>query len=385
MFKIICTIARYAATLIVVSCFCSSFASAASDINGQAVLLQDKYTRYKAEVVSVQSQRVGQIPGTDTPHTYQNITVKILNKDKVGQQVQIENDYRMMVPGDTFYLDYTVRTDGEALYIVGEVYRLNAILFLAGLFLVLVVWLGGWQGVRSLLALVGSFLAIVYILFPGIIAGYNPVLISSLLAIGVLFFIMYVTHGFNRMTTAAFLGCLVTILITIVLSYLAVLYTKLSGFSSDDAVYLNFNTAGTINFQGLLLGGIIIGVMGIIDDIAITQASIVAELRGLKEKLSTQEIFGRAMKVGRDHMGAVVNSLVLAYTGVALPLLLLIYTSDVPLVELLNQEILATELVRTLVGSIGLVLAVPISTILAVLVIKKGDHAHAHGGHSHSH
>jgi uncharacterized membrane protein len=385
MFKIISTINSYIGALVATTFLVTSFALAASDTSGQAVLLQDEYTRYKAEVVSVEGQRVAQIPGTNTPHTYQNITVKILNKDKAGQQVQIENDFRMMVPGDTFYLDYTVRTDGEALYIVGEVYRLDAILVLAALFLVLVVWLGGWQGIRSLLALVGSFLAIVYILFPGIIAGYNPVLISGLLAIGVLFFIMYVTHGFNRMTTAAFLGCLVTILITIVLSYLAVLYTKLSGFSSDDAVYLNFNTAGTINFQGLLLGGIIIGVMGIIDDIAITQASIVAELRALKEKLSTQEIFTRAMKIGRDHMGAVVNSLVLAYAGVALPLLLLVYTSNVPLVELLNQEILATELVRTLVGSIGLVLAVPISTILAVLVIKKGDHAHAHGGHSHSH
>jgi uncharacterized membrane protein len=162
-----------------------------------------------------------------------------------------------------------------------------------------------------------------------------------------------------------------------------VIYAKLSGFSSDESIYLNFNTQGAIDFQGLLLGAIIIGVIGIIDDIAITQASVVAQLRSLKEKMNSREVFLRAMKVGRDHMGAVVNSLVLAYTGAALPLLLLVYSSDIPAVELLNQETIATEIVRTLVGSIGLVLAVPITTIISVILIKKGDDIYGHHGHKH--
>jgi uncharacterized membrane protein len=378
MFKIIIT-----SVFLSLCVFLGGAQSLSAQESGEAVLLQDTTVRYKAKVVSIGDQSRKLIPGTDVLHTYQTISATVLNNDKKGTAIQVENDYSLLAVGDVFYLDYTRTNDGQEIYSVGEIYRIPALIGLALFFFALVLLLGGMQGLRSLLALAGSFLAIIYILFPGILAGYNPILISGALAIGILFFIMYVTHGFNRMTTAAFLGCLVTILITIGLSYLAVLYTKLTGFSSDDAVYLNVNTEGTINFKGLLLGAIIIGVMGIIDDIAITQASVVAELRALKEKLTNKQIFVKAMNIGRAHMGAVVNSLVLAYTGTALPLLLLVYISDIPTLELINQEVIATEIVRTLVGSIGLVLAVPISTIIAVIVIKKGIAGGHHHGHSH--
>ncbi len=346
-------------------------------------LLSDVHVRYKAEVTAVGSSKQANIPGTDTLHTYQAVSAKILNKDRVGEIINIENDYTQLSAGDKFYLDYHLLEGGEESYAVAEVYRLNSIIWLSILFFALVIILGGKQGVLSLLSLGASFLAIIYILFPGIIAGYNPLLISGLLAVSILFFIMYVTHGFNRMTTAAFLGCFATISLTIVLSYLAVLSAKLSGFATDESIYLNFNTKGAIDFQGLLLGAIIIGVIGIIDDIAITQASVVAELRSITTGMSSRHIFARAMKVGRDHMGAVVNSLVLAYTGAALPLLLLVFSSDIPVIELINQEPIATEIVRTLVGSIGLVLAVPITTIISVILIKKGSSLSQGHGHAH--
>jgi uncharacterized membrane protein len=284
-------------------------------------------------------------------------------------------------------MSYFKTTDGKEIYGVKDSYRLDVIWALLGSFILLVLFLGGKQGFLSLLSLVGSFGAMFYVLFPGILAGYNPVLLSGVLAVLILFLIMYMTHGFNRMTTSAFLGCFLTIAITIGLSYVVVLYAKLSGFSDEESIYLNFNTNGSINFQGLLLGAIIIGVIGIIDDIAITQASVVAELRNLNEKLSSQDIFRKAMKIGRDHTGAVVNSLVLAYTGASLPLLLLLYTSETPVLELINMDYISTEIVRTLVGSIGLVLAVPITTFVAVKLIKdkssvKGLHTHSH---SHKH
>lgn len=374
MFKIISTI-FFAAVLLTSVANSTSYAEAESS--------QDTRTRYKAEVTYVAESKVSNIPGTDTPHTYQNITAKILNKDKQGDIINIENDYTKLEVGNLFYLDAYRLEGGTETYTVAEVYRLNTIIALGVLFMLLVIILGGKQGLLSLLSLCGSFLAIIYILFPGIIAGYNPILLAGVLSLCILFLVMYVTHGFNRMTTAAFLGCFVTISITIGLSYLAVAYAKLSGFSTDESIYLNFNTRGTIDFQGLLLGAIIIGVIGIIDDIAITQASVIAELRSLKEKISSQEIFVRAMRIGRDHMGAVVNSLVLAYTGAALPLLLLVYTSNVPIIELLNQEVIATELVRTLVGSIGLVLAVPVTTIISMFLIKNSTHIGS--GHLHKH
>lgn len=350
----------------------------------ESEITKDTELIYKARVQQAGESRRQNIPGTDTLHTYQNITFVVLNKDKAGQTVSIGNDYSMLSVGDVFFVKYLKTYEGEEVWTVSDPYRLPILLYSFLLFVFLVIILGGKQGIFSLLSLLGSFAGLFYILFPGILAGYNPILLSGALAIAVLFLVMYVTHGFNRMTTSAFIGCVITISITILLSYFVVIYAKLTGFTDEEAVYLNFNTRGSIDFQGLLLGAIIIGVIGIIDDIAITQASVVSELRKLGNNLTNKDIFSRAMKIGKDHTGAVVNSLVLAYTGASLPLLLLIYTSDVPLLELLNSEVIATEIARTIIGSIGLVLAVPITTFFAVTLIKKGNNSPTHI-HPHSH
>jgi len=266
--------------------------------------------------------------------------------------------------------------------------RLPVLLGLFALFAAVILAFGGMQGVRSILSLAGSFFVILYILLPGILKGAPPVLMSVVVAGFVLVLALYSTHGWRRTTHAAFLGTIATVSLTGILATLAVRVAELTGFSSDEAVYLNTQLGGMLDARGLLLGGIIIGILGILDDIAITQSSVVAELKSAANRLSNAEIYARALRVGKEHVGALVNTLALAYTGSALPLLLLFVSDKTPALVALNGELVATEIVRTIVGSLGLVMAVPITTALAVIMVKPGDegHEHVHGQpQKHSH
>ena len=176
---------------------------------------------------------------------------------------------------------------------------------------------------------------------------------------------------------------MIAVFITSIFAIFSVQLTDLSGFAADEAVYLNFNTQGSLDFTALLIGAIIIGVLGVLDDIAVTQAAVVTELFNSNKEMSRKEVYKRAIRIGREHVGALVNTLVLAYTGAALPLLLYFYTSPLGITEAINSELFATEIVRTIVGSIGLILAVPIVTLLAVFYLKdykpKHPHSHTHG------
>jgi uncharacterized membrane protein len=232
------------------------------------------------------------------------------------------------------------------------------------------------------------------VLLPGILAGYNPLLLASVVAGLVLFAAIFFTHGFNRESLVAYAGTMIAVGVTMLVALWAVALTSLSGFGADGSTTLNIATGGQIDFTLLLLAAIIVGVLGVLDDIAITQAAVVTELFTSNKVITRREVYGRALRVGREHVGALVNTLVLAYTGAALPLLLFYFHSASSLSLALNSELFATEIVRMIVGSIGLICTVPIVTVLAVYVLKdyipkhgsRHGHSHAHGGgHGHSH
>lgn len=349
-------------------------------------LIQDKVEIVKAKVVEVVSQEKKEVPGTDVQSIYQTIRAEILEGDKKGEVVTIENDYLVLEKGDKFFLRHSIDgMDGREMYSVRDIDRQGVILGFIILFAIVIIIFSGKQGVRSLISLAGSFFVILYVLVPSLLKGYPPVLTSIVIAAVILFLAIFLTHGFNRESTVAFAGTVMAVILTGVLAYLGVELASLSGFASDEAVYLNFNTRGMLDFAGLLLGGIMIGVLGVLDDIAITQAAVVSELYNSASHLSRKEIYMKAIRVGKEHVGALVNTLALAYTGASLPLLLLFSTSDSSMGSIINQEIFATEIIRTTVGSIGLILTVPITTLLAVYMLKgyKGKH-HGHS-HIHSH
>ncbi|MFW5853561.1 MAG: YibE/F family protein [Patescibacteria group bacterium] len=334
-----------------------------------AELHNDLQGTWKAEVVDILDEDRQKLMGVDAMVDTQDLVVRILEGKKQGELVEVVNDFFPLEIGDRFFLDYILTVDGQEFYSVAEPDRLKTLLFFVGLFALVVIAFSGWQGVRALLSLVGSFLVIFYFLLPNLLAGWSPLLLSIIVSIVILTLVIYFTHGFHLESTAALLGTVITISGTAGLAVWAVSATKLSGFAADESVFLNISTAGNLNFQGLLLGAIIIGTIGILDDIAITQAATVNELHDSAPQLTRWEVYYRALRVGREHVASLVNTLVFAYTGAVLPLLLLFTLSDSATIMIINREIFATEIIRTVVGSIGLILTVPVTTAIAVFLL----------------
>jgi uncharacterized membrane protein len=337
-------------------------------------LVFDTQTTMKAKVLRVESSEEKTVEGTEVKNLHQTLRVIMLEGSEEGEEIVVENDYLKLRQGDKFYLIHTVDGEnGREYYTVSEPYRMPVVYFFIVLFIVLVIIFGGIQGIRGLASLAGSFVLIIYLLLPGILHGYSPLLMSVSVAALIIIVGSYITHGFNKTTTSAVFGMIITVIVTGVLAYAAVHYAKLSGFASDEAVYLNLDTRGSIDFVGLLMGGILIGLLGVLYDVAIGQAISVEELHRAGPHLSRGFIYARALRIGREHIGALVNTLAIAYVGAALPLLLLFYASTAPTSHIVNREIFATEILRTMIGSIGLVIAVPITTFIAVIMLMKHE------------
>lgn len=348
-------------------------------------VLQEKEEIILARVLAVTEEVVKDVPNTETSALYQTLTLSLEEGNKIGEKVTLTDTAFNVKKGDRVYLRHVTSFDGDEYYSMYDVYRVPQLLILLSIFFLAVLVVGKKKGLLSLIALFLSFGVIFKILFPSIVTGGNVILLSTLGALLSLFIAMFLTHGFGRVTVASFLGCSLSVLVTLLLSIYAVGSTSLTGFATEESVFLNLATKGGLDFTALLVGGIIIGVIGVIDDVAITQASVVNELRSANPTLSMTDLYRKAMNVGRDHMGAVINTLILAYTGSSLPLVLLLYVSDAPFVQLINREMITTEIVRTMVGSIGLLSAVPLTTLIAVLIIKKGNTKDVHHSHGHHH
>lgn len=337
--------------------------------HAQEVVL-DETEVVKAEVVDVVNEEARTIPGTDAVGTFQTLRAQILEGTQKGDVVTVENDYLGLKEGETFYLRHTVSMyDGKDYYSVLEPYRLPTLALFGILFLVVVFVFGGVQGIRGLAALAGSLLLIFYVLLPAILAGHSPILMSVIVASLIVTLGSYITHGFTKTTSTAVLGMIVTVVITGLLAYFSVDLARLSGFSAEEAVALNFNTRGSIDFIGLLMGSILIGLLGVLYDAAIGQAVSVEELHRVAPHTPRKTIYTRALRIGREHIGALVNTLAIAYVGASLPLLLLFYTTGSDPYMLINQEIIAAEIVRTVIGSIGVILVVPITTLVATYIL----------------
>ncbi len=347
-------------------------------------LHEDLQAILQAKVIEVVSEKEIVVSGTNNNTLNQTLRIEILSGTKKGEFITIENDYIKLKEDNKFFLYYLKTINGDEIYTVGDYDRRLSLLIIVGLFIAVVIIFGGWQGARSLLSLLGSFLVILYILIPGLLHGLNPIILSAVVAGVILFSAIFFTHGFNKESIVAFSGTMIAVGLTITLAMISVAIANLTGFYSEDSVYLNIKTSGTLDFTGLLLGAIIIGVLGVLDDIAVTQAAVVTELYHSNNKLKPKEVYKKALRIGREHVGALVNTLVLAYTGAALPLLLLFSGASENLSMLINREIFATEIVRTVIGSIGLILTVPIVTALAVYFLKDYRPKHHHP-HHHAH
>lgn len=223
-------------------------------------IVPDTVTTMKARVLEILSQEQRAIPGTDVETTYQSIRVEVLDGVQKGEEILVDNDYLEMEVGDVFYLTRTVNTlDGTDYYVVSDPDRLPALGILFALFVLVIVAFGGKQGIRGLLSLVASLFFIVFMLLPGIMNGYPPIVVAVGVSSLIIIIGSYVTHGFTRTTSTAVLGMVVTVTLTGLLAYFAIPFASLSGFTSEETVYLNMNARGAIDLAGLLIGGILIG------------------------------------------------------------------------------------------------------------------------------
>lgn len=325
------------------------------------------------KVTAVVSESESVLPGTEMQVTEQTLTA-VLDS---GDTVDVYNDRIPLTVGDRFYANKNDISDSPA-YIVHDIDRTDALVLLVLLFAAVTAFVGRSIGVRALVSLAVSLVLILYVLVPLLVSGYEPVFVSAVGAAAILAGAMGVTHGVGKDTIAAFLAAMIAVLAALILGEVFVYVAHLTGFSDDVANVLNLSTGNTLNMKGLLLGGLIIGVLGIVDDLAVTQVATVSELRTTNTSLTEAELYSHAMHVGREHLGAVVNTLVLAYAGAALPLLLLFTLSDMPAGLLVNSEVVAVEIVRAAVGGIALTLVIPVATYLGILLKPTVRHTHHH-------
>lgn len=318
-----------------------------------------------------------QITVMDKKQFYQKLELTVTNGSLLHKKIIVENGITPLVNEQKYRLDDRVMVsmikhmDGETVFYISDYIRRYAILSLFFIFVVLTLIVAKWRGFMSLLGMALTFFIIFNFVLPQISAGASPVVIAVLGSFIIIPVSFFLSHGMNKKTIVAICGTVIALIITGILSHIYVQAAYLTGFSSEEAGFLQVAKAGSINMKGLLLAGIIIGVLGVLDDITVSQSSIVYQLKESNNKMTRGELFTRAMSVGQDHISSMINTLILVYTGASLPLLLLFINNPHPISEVLNYEIIADEIVRTLVGSIGLVLSVPITTYIAALVVSK--------------
>jgi uncharacterized membrane protein len=272
--------------------------------------------------------------------------------------------------GDHVVLAYTGGNPSDAgSYQIQDFQRGTSMLWLVALFAAAVLLLGRWRGLASLVALGFSFLVLVVYLFPAILTGESPVIVGVLAASVIMFGVLYLTHGVSAQTSSAVLGTVLSLALISVLGTAFSAATRLTGLDDDTAKLIGVLGHG-IDARGLLLAGMVIGALGVLDDVTVTQTSSVWELRRANPELGVRALYTAALRIGRDHISSAVNTLVLAYTGAALPVLLIFSLSGQSFGTLVTAQDVAQEVVRTLVGSIGLVAAVPITTAIAALVAR---------------
>lgn len=272
--------------------------------------------------------------------------------------------------GDRIILGRTADPTGVNYYF-SDYQRRTPLLALGLLFALAVIGLARWRGLAALLGLAISLFVLVRFALPAILAGENALAVAIVTAAVIAVLIVYLAHGVTARTTTALLGTLVSLALTAVLAVIFVRAAHLTGLSSEESTYLRGILGTRVNLRGLLLGGIVIGTLGVLNDVTVTQASAVWEIYLANPSVDARRLYASAMRIGRDHIASTVDTLVLAYAGAALPLLVIFTIAGRRLGDVLTGEIVAEELVQTLVGSLGLVASVPVTTALAVLLVTR--------------
>jgi uncharacterized membrane protein len=312
----------------------------------------------------------------------QQVTARLDSGPDAGERIQLQLGATgldpELDPGDDLKVAEAPEPPPGAPAVAGTGYTLadfergTPMLVLALAFVLAVLLFARLRGALSLLGLGLSLGVVLVFVVPAILDGEPPLAVAVVGALAVALLTIPLAHGWGPKSLAAVLGTAASLILTALLALVFTEAAHLTGFSSEEATFLQVSGAD-LSLEGLLLAGMVIGALGVLDDVTVSQASTVLALRGAAPELGFRELFGRALRVGRDHVSATVNTLVLAYVGASLPVLLIFSSADIGLGEALNLEIVAKEVVATLVGSIGLIAAVPLTTALAAVLALSED------------
>ena len=334
---------------------------------------------------------------------YQVARVEVLEGDYQGLVMEMDYGKRQVLSsvvyleeGDKILVTLGARPDGMLTVYFVDFVRATPLVWLTVIFALAILAISRWKGLRSLLSMAFSLFVIIKFIIPQILSGADPLRVSIIGSCILLGVTLYLTYGWNLKTHTAVISMFFVLLITGLLAGIFVAFTKLTGSGDENSLFLLQILNTQINLRGLLLGGMIIGALGVLDDLVTTQASAVFELHFANPTLGFWELYRSAMRIGQDHVAATVNTLVLAYAGASLPMLLLFTLGQGELGYLINFEFVAEEIVRTLVGSLGLVSAVPLTTAIAIFLVLRADSlgrweqvlgpmGGGDGGHIHSH
>ncbi|WP_037674815.1 YibE/F family protein [Streptomyces griseus] len=304
--------------------------------------------------------------------TCKKATIRVVTGDDKGRtftEIIQPDQSRQLSEGEKVVVAYEPSAPKDLQYSVTDVNRRLPMTVLAGIFALAVVVVGRLRGVMALVALAISFLVLNFFILPAILQGSNPLVVAVVGSSAIMLAALYLCHGLSARTSVAVLGTLISLLLIGVLGSVFIDWAALTG-NTDDNTGLIHGLYPEIDMSGLLLAGVIIGSLGVLDDVTVTQTSAVWELHEANPTMGWRGLYRAGIRIGRDHIASVVNTLVLAYAGAALPLLLLFSIAQSSVGTVANSELVAEEIVRTLVGSIGLVASVPVTTALAALVVS---------------
>jgi len=331
-----------------------------------------KENLYKAEVLEVVDEGETGVEGFK--NRYQDLRLEILdgpNKGKIivlthGSLVTLDDGLIVKKDDKVVLLEFS-RPDGSTEYIITDKYRLDTLLYISIMFILTVLFIARWKGIGSLIGLGISFVVIIYFIIPQILKGSDPLLVSIIGASGIMISTLYLAHGFTKKTSIALVSTMLTFIFIGILSVIFVSLGRLTGLGSDDAYSLQYGFGNDINFQGLFLGGILIGALGVLDDVTTSLTTAIFEVAKNHKNISFKALFKSGMEIGREHIASLVNTLVLAYAGASLPIFLFIVINPAknPMWAILNSELIAEEIIRVFAGSFGLILAVPLTALLA--------------------
>jgi len=340
------------------------------DVQSNADAIGLNSERLEAKVAEVTEQNCTYAT-PDNPQDCQLVITELTNGPNAGDLVglpEINLAFDTAAPdlsvGDKVILGYEPDTD---FYFYQDRDRRGSLTVLVALFALVVIALGRFRGVLALVAMAMTVAVLVWFVAPSVLDGNDPLLVAVVAAAAIAFISLYLTHGFSPTTTVALAGTLGALGLTLGLSWFFFEIMNFTGLATEEALILPLIST-ELNVSSLLLGGAVIGALGALDDVTVTQVATVAELRYRSPNLTKAELFTSGIRVGREHIASTVNTLLLAYAGASLPLLMLFAASNQTLDIVANSELIAVEIVRTLSGSIGLVAAVPITTALAALV-----------------